>query len=440
MPRFFERSFTLVLLMFTLPLLFLPKINLLQYGGRETAGVRIDDVILMGFLVLLGWAHFLLQRRLRDVEKWLFAILGFSMISFIINQFFYAIGWIHVTGNLLYAVRVLEYFAFFYIGLIAVQYVSSSTFIKAFIVWNCTIMIFQKLGLVGEFSMYGYNPNASYRVPGVCSFASEAGALVNMLFCYLIFQPKENNRLVEFWPPFVRQLIKGSYLYVMFIFFGLLTVFTGSRIAIFAIGVVFLYCVWGKMSWRTPWTIAITSVVVIVGGALLTLFIMENQEMLARSRGLLSMKNVDLMSKVWNGVDVNMEPKSYGVVGSGGADMSWFIRIQKWCYALKIYVTHPETYLQGVGPGFAFAGLDGGYLRILVENGIIGVFLYWNFFKTIARKSPQLKWMVIVFAINMIFFDAYIAYKPMSLLFLVAGMTWAEQESCVENVPREALA
>jgi hypothetical protein len=28
----------------------------------------------------------------------------------------------------------------------------------------------------------------------------------------------------------------------------------------------------------------------------------------------------------------------------------------------------------------------------------------------------------------MIFFDAYIAYKPMSLLFLVAGMTWAQQE------------
>lgn len=431
MPRFFERSFTFVLLMFTLPLLFLPKINLLQYGGRETAGIRIDDLVLMGFVVLLGWAHFLLRRRLREVEKWLFAVLGFSIFSFVINQFFYAIGWIHVTGNLLYALRILEYFAFFYIGLIAVEYVSSSTLIKSFIVWNCTIMVFQKMGLVGEFSMYGYNLYAAYRVPGVCSFASEAGALVNMLFCYLIFQPKENNKLVQFWPPFVRQLTEGSYLYVMFIFFGLLTVFTGSRIAIFAIAVVFLYCVWGKMSWRTPWTIAITSVVVIVGGALLTMFIMENQEMLARSRGLLSMKNVDLMSKVWNGVDVNIEPKSNGMIGSGGADMSWFIRIQKWCYALKIYVTHPETYLQGVGPGFAFAGLDGGYLRILVENGLIGAFLYWKFFRVIAAKSPQLKWMVIVFAINMIFFDAYIAYKPMSLLFLVAGMTWAEEESRV---------
>lgn len=433
MPRFFERSFTLVILMFTLPLLFLPKINLLQYGGRETAGIRIDDIVLMGFVVLLGWAHFLLRRRLRDVEKWLFAVLGFSIVSFLINQFFYAIGWIHVTGNLLYALRILEYFAFFYIGLIAVEFVSSATLIKSFIVWNCTIMVFQKLGLVGEFSMYGYNPYAAYRVPGVCSFASEAGALVNMLFCYLIFQPKEKSRLLQFWPSFMRQLMEGSYLYVMFIFFGLLTVFTGSRIAIFAIAVVFLYCVWGKMSWRTPWTIAITSVVVIVGGALLTMFIMENQEMLARSKGLLSMKNVNLMGKMWDGVDVNMEPKSNGMIGSGGADMSWFIRIQKWCYALKIYVTHPETYLQGVGPGFAFAGLDGGYLRILVENGIVGVFLYYNFFKTIARKSPQLKWMVIVFAINMIFFDAYIAYKPMSLLFLVAGMTWAEAELRVKD-------
>jgi hypothetical protein len=65
---------------------------------------------------------------------------------------------------------------------------------------------------------------------------------------------------------------------------------------------------------------------------------------------------------------------------------------------------------------------------MLVENGLIGLFLFWKFFKSIAKKSPQLMSMVAVFALNMIFFDVYIAYKPMSLLFLVAGMTWAEDE------------
>lgn len=426
--RFFERSFTLFILFFTLPLLFLPKINLIDYGGRETAGIRIDDFVLMVFVVLFAWAHFLLNRRLRDVEKWFYAILGFSIFSFVLNQYFYSIGWIHVQGNLLYALRLLEYFAFFYIGLIAAEHVSASTLIKSFIVWNCTIMLFQKAGLVGEFSMYGYNPNATYRVPGICSFASEAGALLNMLFCFLIFQPSKETPLMKFWPPFARQVINSSYLYVMFLFFGLLTVFTGSRIAIFAIAVVFLYCVGKKMSWRTPWTFGISAAIVLVGGFLLSMFIMENQELISRSKGLLSMKNVELMERVWDNVDTTREPKNGSTMATGGTDVSWWIRIQKWCYVLKIYVTHPITYLQGVGPGFAFAGLDGGYLRMLVENGLIGLFLFWKFFKSIAKKSPQLMSMVAVFALNMIFFDVYIAYKPMSLLFLVAGMTWAESE------------
>ncbi len=129
---------------------------------------------------------------------------------------------------------------------------------------------------------------------------------------------------------------------------------------------------------------------------------------------------------MWNNVNINIEPSFNGTVDNGQKDISLWIRLQKWSYVLKVYLTYPITYLQGVGPGFAFAGLDGAYLRILVENGIIGSFLYWKLFKSIATKSPQLMAMVIVLAINMIFFDAYIAYKPMSLLFLVAGMTWAE--------------
>jgi hypothetical protein len=258
----------------------------------------------------------------------------------------------------------MEYFSFFYIGMLAIEYVNPSTFIYAFIAWNLVIMFFQKAGLVGEFTMYGYNPSATYRPPGICSFPSETGAMLNMLFCYVIFQPQIVSKRIPFWPPFVRQLARASSLYVLFIVFGLFTVITGSRIAIFAVIVIFLYCVGKKMSWRTPWTIAISAAVVIVGGTLITKFIIENQEMIARSKGLLSMKNIELIEKVWKSVDVTKEPTVATTLGHQETDLSWWLRIRKWCYVLKIYVQHPETYLQGVGPGFAFAGLDGGYLRI----------------------------------------------------------------------------
>ena len=87
-----------------------------------------------------------------------------------------------------------------------------------------------------------------------------------------------------------------------------------------------------------------------------------------------------------------------------------------------MYITHPECYRQGVGPGFAWSALDGGLIRILTEYGLIGVLvIFWRLFSLLYKINPQLKWMIIAFLMNMIFFDAYLAYKSTSFLFFVAG-------------------
>jgi hypothetical protein len=109
----------------------------------------------------------------------------------------------------------------------------------------------------------------------------------------------------------------------------------------------------------------------------------------------------------------------------GSYDASWWMRIHKWAYALKLYCLHPECWLQGIGPGFAMAALDGGFLRILTELGIIGCVLYGRLFYLIASQTTQLYWMMVAFMLNMVFFDVYLAYKPMSLLFLIAGYAYA---------------
>lgn len=44
--RFFENKLSLGILFFSIPLLFLPKINLIQVSVSETAGLRIDDIVL----------------------------------------------------------------------------------------------------------------------------------------------------------------------------------------------------------------------------------------------------------------------------------------------------------------------------------------------------------------------------------------------------------
>ena len=117
-------------------------------------------------------------------------------------------------------------------------------------------------------------------------------------------------------------------------------------------------------------------------------------------------------------------PPGHEVVTPETYDASWWIRIHKWIFAAKSFFYNPECYLQGLGPGFCGAALDEGLLRIIVEYGIVGTFLFWKFFSSLAKISLQTRWMVIAFLINMIFFDAYLAYKAMSLLLFASGYAY----------------
>jgi hypothetical protein len=163
----------------------------------------------------------------------------------------------------------------------------------------------------------------------------------------------------------------------------------------------------------------LTLISILIGGMVIAIF--HTDAVLKRSSDLFSMQNINLIETVWNRIDMSQDPIGNESIASDGYDVSWWLRIHKWIYALKIYVYHPECYLHGVGPGFAWSALDGGFLRILTEYGIIGCLLFWKVFSLMFKMNPQLKWMLIAFMINMIFFDAYLAYKTMSFLFFVTG-------------------
>lgn len=423
--RLFNKPFSFLLVLCSLPLLFLPKINLISVGGKETAGVRLDDIVLLLLSALLFWSHFSLKKKIGEIERWVFAIAAFSLLSFLLNRFFVSQGWLHVNASVFYCLRILEYFVFFYVGAMAAQFFNPSDVVKAFFAWNLAIMALQKLGVVGQFSVEGYLPSATDRVVGIASFPSEAGMLLDLAFCYLIYDEGINRRYTSWLPPDVRSFFRQTHVSWLFLFTSALVIITGSRIAIFALAYVFLFKLI-KMCQRG----SIGSL--IANGALLAsaiaaaaFLIMQTSSVSGRSADLFSMKNIELIGKVWDGINLSYDPIGNESIKYTAYDMSWWMRIHKWCYALKIYWLHPECWLFGVGPGFAMAALDGGWLRILTENGLVGCFLFWKLFSAISRQSVQLKWMVVAFAINMIFFDVYLAYKPMSLLFFVSGTAWA---------------
>ena len=69
----------------------------------------------------------------------------------------------------------------------------------------------------------------------------------------------------------------------------------------------------------------------------------------------------------------------------------------------------------------------------MVTNGYDKFF----FFKEIYKQSEMMKWMIIAFVINNMFIDIYLAYKPMSLLFLASGYVYAQKQ--VNTEPKLVL-
>lgn len=427
MQQLLDKRSAFFLLVMCLPLLFLPKINLMTFG-QQTAGLRFDDLILLGFAMVCLWANFSLRQHLLDIEVTILAIVLLSLFSFSINRLLFAAGILPVSASFFYCFRLLEYFLFFYIGSLAVRFYQLESIIKAFFVWNLLLMLLQKLQLVGIFSVEGYIAKPDDRMLGIASFGSEIGLLLNLLFCFLIYQvPTQPAGRFFRVPGELKRCIDLFYPYILLLIFILLVVLSGARMAIFALFVSFLFCVKDRVHWRKPSTYVLPLLALTLGGALMIFALYNASGIVTRSKGLLSLANFELITTVWDNITLDYDPIGRESVRQGLHDASWWMRIHKWCYAAKLYLIHPECWLQGVGPGFAMAALDGGFLRILTELGLIGCLLYGRLFYLIAMQSPQLYWMMVAFLLNMLFFDVYLAYKPMSLLFLIVGYTYASK-------------
>lgn len=443
MIQTFDRRLSLIIVLLCLPLLFFPKINLITFAGRETAGVRIDDLLLMAFGMLFLGAQFLKNRYLRDIEFWMLALIGFSIASFLSNRLMVEEGILRPQAVLVYALRILEYFLFFYIGLEASRVISLDRLMRYFFAWNLTIMLMQKVGLVGFFTPQGYTPHGSWRCCGIGSFASEMGLLLNMLFCYFVYAPQAtfSEKVVRLFPPSLRFFVRNSYVYVLFVVFAGLLLLNGSRIALVALVIAFLVKMRELISWRSPITWICACAFLVGIGLGISKIITMIDALATRSAGLLSLENLSLITRVWENINIDFDPiGKESVAYEGNVDLSWWIRIHKWCYALKIFFLHPEAWLQGIGPGFAMAGLDGGLLRIFVEYGLIGSYIFYRFFMCMYQLSRQMKWILIVFGLNMIFFDAYLAYKPMSFLFILAGYAYALKAQMPQYLPLSQLS
>jgi hypothetical protein len=235
---------------------------------------------------------------------------------------------------------------------------------------------------------------------------AEMGAMLNLSFAALVFGSRTTAR---FW--------YWCALMTFCIFI------TGSRSSLFAHCLLTLMYVYRNSRNRTDFVLRTT----VISGALIAIVALVPNSASERSTELLSWQNVEAIRVLYNSIPV--EKEFTGFVQGGASqdapedvDVSLYMRGFKWVHVVKIMFTASWTiWIFGLGPGALGPALDGGWLRLIAETGIVGTLAFVSLLRKMYRLSSSCSMAVLALAVNMLMIDSQNAYKVMAFLFFLVG-------------------
>jgi hypothetical protein len=378
-------------------LLFLPKINLFSFRN-ETAGIRFDDFILLVVISLLlcGWIVNL-DFNVDSVAAVGFAVVGVFCTSNLVNP---------GHSNILYSLRLVEYLVFFWSGKYFIRRDwDFLLLLKSLMGVNFVFIFLQTLGLVGGFTAEGYQ--SAGRPFGISANGpAEMGAFLNLGFAALVFGTQSSKK---FW--------------YWCILTGLFIFLTGSRSALLAHCILTLGYLYQHSKSKKSFVLRTAT----ISGLLIAVFLAVPNPVSSRSVDLFSRQNFETFSEIYDDIPVD---RQFSAVATGGApedapegvDISWYMRGYKWAQVAKTMFAESWTvWILGLGPGTLGPALDGGWLRLITETGVVGTAAFLFLMRKIARLSISCFMAVLALAVNMLMVDSHNAYKVMALLFFLAG-------------------
>jgi hypothetical protein len=113
-------------------------------------------------------------------------------------------------------------------------------------------------------------------------------------------------------------------------------------------------------------------------------------------------------------------------------DMSFQIRIQKWFVIIKSALASPKILVFGMGAGAFGTAVDGNYVRILGESGLIGLTIYMMMLLFMLKRFNRqtLTFISLVsITITAAFIDILYSSKVMPLLWFVASWEMVRRSS-----------
>lgn len=412
---------------------FLPKLNLLKVSSISTAGIRIDDFMALGLLILAmtdkrTWKN----RYIRRGIQILIVLSAVNLLSVVLSRMR---GYDNqILLSVMMVIRKFEYFSFALTGMYAVYRLKNpyKTFMQEFTLMSVMHLLPGILQVLGK---------CSYAVSGVESPDFFQGIAVSTFNGYYEYGMFLCFGCAVFMCDFLKYRSKLSLAMVPVTL--VMLVLSESRSALlvgfFLIVLAVLFPLRSRMT-RPAMAIAGYGILAVLGGGLLLL----SGFVEIRSLGRFATVSLDSFFAYWKEVlikwgnfpqYVKMVQTSYfefDAIDELGylykiADWSAATRFLKWGAALDGLRLYPVL---GYGTGLTHV-MDGNYIKLLGETGLLGTGLWLGFYGyfmhavyQVRRKTKlgkALFLMMVGILVNSLFLDMFEASKPMELLWLVVG-------------------
>lgn len=416
-------------------LILLPKVNIIQLSSGTSAGLRSDDILLLlnVILCIIGYKKFLSVYNTSTK-----GIIHIYLLYFLMVFFSFLIGLFNDTWSISLAVfsvvRKIEYFSTFLIGYF--YFVENKNFstlyktLKKCIILLFLISILQVTNNLGSFTAGSYQSEIYYlnRASGTFNAPYEFGHFLIMilpLFLYNIINKSNiNKKLIE---------------YVSFtIILILMILWTSSRTSIIIMLIELIVTLF-KIK-KTYVKVTLFGTIAVIGIIFILVGGVEISQ-LDRFDSLNINNMISSFIEEWNRrdfqyyIDYTISGGRISSIVNNSGDVSTTIRFFKWSGILDGLLNNPLYLLFGFGYGVTLV-VDGNFIRMLGENGIIGLFIFIILLIKCYKDSNRLKsydqgfvyfikWIVIGLLIASVMIDIFEASKVMEPFWFFIGAMYS---------------
>lgn len=417
------------LILFFIVIACFPKFNIINISGSRT-GIRLDDIFLLGYCVLLlinilkkGFKQYYKLKKICSI--FIICILSF----FISNILGIKNGDVTFFLAFLNLVRKIEYFILIFAGYDLYNELKSEEIIKKLFIFT---LLFHIIYVCLDYS--NIIPNISNLI------GREVGDRIYSTFS----GPYEfSGYLLLLLPFFYIGFAKEKKLYIkvlnlLYTFIILLGIFISqSRVSLVA--GIFIVCFITYFSIFKNKILKLGLPIL----AFFTIFFCIANPFKFKYLNRISNVNFNSYSEAtkiaWSLTDYK-EYKKNGVailhwqVHDATPDLSFAIRITKWTTLIKETLKRP---IFGMGQSIVGEAMDGSFVRLFVETGILGLVLWCILLITIVKESHSFQKqnfmiilsLIISLVIGSTFIDIFEASKVMMPFWFIIGFIFSYENN-----------